>query len=51
MIHDHWKPYYTYTCRHALCNAYHLRELQWVTGNTTFVWAKAMKKLLLEIKG
>lgn len=49
LIHDHWKPYYTYTCRHGLCNAHHIRELQWVTDNTNFVWAEAMKNLLYEI--
>ncbi len=26
LCHDHWKPYYTYRCLHALCNAHHLRE-------------------------
>ena len=34
LIYDHWKPYYTYTaCTHALCNAHHIRELQWVMDN------------------
>lgn len=22
-VHDHWKPYLNYHCRHALCNAHH----------------------------
>jgi transposase len=50
MAHDHWKPYYTYTeCSHALCNAHHIRELQWVIDNFGFIWAKLMQDLLLEI--
>lgn len=49
LIHDHWKPYYIYTCRHGLCNAHHIRELQWVIDNMRFVWAKNMQALLLEI--
>ena len=50
LVHDHWKPYYTYTdCEHALCNAHHVRELEWVIENTEFAWAKKMQDLLLEI--
>lgn len=50
LVHDHWKPYYTYTeCTHSLCNAHHIRELQWVIDNFGFVWAKLMQDLLLEI--
>ena len=51
LIHDHWKPYYTYQqCQHALCNAHHLRELQWVIDNhESYTWAKSMRDLLLEI--
>jgi transposase len=52
LIHDHWKPYYTYTtCEHGLCNAHHLRELEWVIDNLPqLTWAKQMQDLLLEIK-
>ncbi len=51
LIHDHWKPYYTYQdCQHGLCNAHHLRELQWVIDNhAQHTWAKCMQDLLLEI--
>jgi transposase len=51
LIHDHWKPYYTYQhCQHGLCNAHHIRELQWVIDNhTQYTWAKSMQDLLLEI--
>lgn len=50
LVHDHWKPYYTYQyCQHGLCNAHHLRELQWVIDNhAQYTWAKTMQDLLLE---
>ena len=50
-IHDHWFPYFRYTeCRHALCNAHHLRELQAVVEKyPNQTWALLIKALLLEI--
>ena len=48
IIHDHWKPYFTYTdCTHALCNAHHLRELTFAEEQDNQKWAAKLKKLLL----
>ena len=46
LCHDHWKPYYRYECRHALCNAHHLRELQRAWEQDKQAWAKRMQRLL-----
>ncbi|MDR4507174.1 MAG: IS66 family transposase [Candidatus Brocadiaceae bacterium] len=49
LCHDHWKPYYTYDCTHALCNAHHLRELTGVWEEDKQQWAKDTRVLLEEI--
>ncbi len=46
LCHDHWKPYYTYDCTHALCNAHHLRELTRAWEQDGQKWANDLKKLL-----
>lgn len=51
LVHDHWKPYYRYSCTHALCNAHHLRELTYAEEIEGHRWAKALRELLLEING
>jgi transposase len=50
-VHDGWKPYRAYTsCRHALCNIHHLRELTFVEEQYHQGWAKELKALLREMK-
>jgi transposase len=50
LVHDGWKSYLHYVCKHALCNAHHLRELVFIDEHLKEPWALKMKKLLLEIK-
>ena len=49
LCHDHWKPYFKYSCTHALCNAHHLRELERAREQDNQRWAKQMKALLEQI--
>jgi len=49
LIHDFWKPYFTYDCNHGLCNAHHLRELTFLFEQQGQIWAKDMFDLLLEM--
>lgn len=49
LVHDHWKPYFAYDkCVHGLCNAHHLRELEWSYTEEGQRWAHRMKKFLLQ---
>jgi len=49
LIHDHWKPYLSYDCLHGLCNAHHLRELQWVIDYKEQKWASSLKRFLIKL--
>jgi transposase len=49
LCHDHWKPYYTYHCKHSLCNAHHLRELKRAFEQDGQKWAEAMRLYLIEL--
>jgi transposase len=50
-VHDRWAPYRRHTtCRDALCNIHHLRELTFLDEQYQQAWAKDLKGLLLEMK-
>jgi transposase len=49
-VHDGWKPYASFKCRHGLCNAHHLRELIFIEEQHEQKWAKQMAELLRRIK-
>ena len=50
-VEGNWKSYFTYGCEHALCNAHHIRELNFIFEHYGQKWAQEMKEILLEIKG
>jgi transposase/uncharacterized coiled-coil protein SlyX len=50
LIHDFFKPYFSYEIEHVLCNAHHLRELKFIEEEQGQGWAKSMSNLLLAIK-
>jgi hypothetical protein len=50
-VHDGFTAYDQYRqCRHSLCNAHILRELNYVIETSKASWATEMKQLLLDIK-
>lgn len=49
-VHDGYASYQQYACRHALCNAHHLRELTALYEQAGALWARDMRHLLVEIK-
>jgi transposase len=49
-VHDGYQSFRVYECRHALCNAHHLRELTALSEQGQ-EWAEQMKALLVQIKG
>jgi len=49
-IHDDLPAYFSYGCAHGLCNAHHLRSLEFLLERHPQAWVKKLKALLLEIK-
>ena len=50
VVHDHWKPYFSYQqCLHALCNEHLLRELKFLWEEQKEVWARQLSDLLLAL--
>lgn len=49
LIHDFWKPYLKYNCKHGLCNTHLLRELTFLFEEHKQEWAGKMIPLLLDM--
>lgn len=49
-IHDFWKPYLSYDCRHGFCGSHLLRELIFLHEQQQQHWAKKMLDCLLKTK-
>jgi transposase len=49
-IHDDLPSYFRYECDHGLCNAHHLRSLEFLLERYPQAWVQKLKELLLEIK-
>jgi transposase len=48
-VHDGWKSYPGYDCEHVLCNAHHLRELQYILEQYGQPWTFQMSVLLVSV--
>lgn len=49
-VHDLWKSYYHYECKHSLCNAHLLRDLIFIKERFKQNWAEQLIHLLLKMK-
>lgn len=46
-MHDFFKPYLKFICKHAFCNAHILRELISITEKNSHIWAEMMLQVLI----
>jgi transposase len=49
-VHDFWKSYYRYDCKHSLCNAHLLRDLTFIKERFEQTWADELIGQLLKMK-
>jgi len=48
LIHDRFSSYFSYNCKHSLCNAHILRELKYVEQAFEASWSKKLTNLLVK---
>jgi transposase len=49
LCHDHWKAYFKYDRSHVLCNAHHLRELEWSATEDKQQWVTQLRDFLKQL--
>lgn len=49
-VHDFWKSYYNYQCKHSLCNAHLLRDLIFIKERFKQAWPEDLINLLIKMK-
>jgi transposase len=49
-MHDGWSAYFKFNCKHALCNAHHIRDLLFIHEVDKQNWARDLIDHLIDIK-
>jgi transposase len=49
LVHDRFASYFSYECKHSLCNAHILRELQYLWETKELKWVRNLSNLLVGI--